>query len=93
MPRARFSFFNSIGALARRELRELVRINPSDRPWELPFAVAMSAGLPLLVGAWLGDISYAALASIGGMAIVYVPRTRLDHRMVSVMAAAFGLIA
>jgi hypothetical protein len=32
MSRARFSFFNSIGALARRELRELVRINPSDRP-------------------------------------------------------------
>ncbi len=93
MPRTRLSFFAFIGALARRELRDLVRINPSDRPWELPFAVAMAAGLPLLVGAWFGDISYAALASIGGMTIVYVPRTTLDHRMVTVMAVAFGLIA
>jgi hypothetical protein len=93
MPRTRLSLFAFIGALARRELRELVRIKPSDRPWELPFAVAMAAGLPLLVGAWFGNISYAALASIGGMTIVYVPRTTLDHRMVTVMAAAFGMIA
>lgn len=82
-----------IGDLARREWREFITINPSDRPWQLPLAVAVAAGMPMLLGAWLGNMSYAALASIGAMTIVYIPRTRLDHRMVTMMAAAFGMIA
>ena len=93
MSPARFSLLTSIGALARREWRELVHVNSSDRPWELPFAVAMAAGLPLLLGVWLGEISYGALASIGAMTIVYIPRTTLPRRMVTVMAAAFAMIA
>ncbi len=86
----------SIGAMARREFRELVTIHPSDRPWQLPFAVAVAAGLPMLLGAWFGEMShmsYAALASVGAMAIVHVPSTRLDHRMAVMMAVAFAMIA
>jgi hypothetical protein len=93
MPRRKRSLFTSIGIIARRELRELTRISPSERPWELPLAVAMAAGLPLLLGAWWGEMSYGALASIGAMTIVYIPRTTLAHRMVTVMAAAFAMIA
>jgi len=93
MPQAKPSSRSSLGAAARRELHELIAINPSDRPWELPFAVAMAAGLPMLLGAWFGDMVHGALASIGAMVIVYVPRTRLEHRMVTVMAAAFAMIA
>jgi len=83
----------TVAGMIRRELRELVTIKPSDRPWELPFAVAMAAGLPMVLGAWFGAINHAALASIGAMAIVYLPRTRLDHRMATLMAAAFAMIA
>lgn len=86
-------YLASISAVVRRELRELVRINPSDRPWELPFAVAVAIGLPMLLGAWLGGMNHAAIAAIGAMAILYLPRTPLDHRMVTVMAAGFALIA
>jgi uncharacterized membrane protein YccC len=93
MPRPTPSRLASIGTLARRELHELITINPSDRPWELPFAVAIAAGLPMLLGAWFGKISDAGLASVGAMTIVYVPRTRLDHRMATVMAAAFAMIS
>jgi len=93
MSRTKPSCRASIGALARREWHELVTINPSDRPWQLPFAVAMAAGLPMLLGAWLGDMRLAALASIGAMTIIYVPRTRLDHRMTTLMAVGFGMIA
>lgn len=93
MPQPKSSRLDSIGAIARREWREFITINPSDRPWELPFAVAVAAGLPMLLGASFGEMSYAALASIGAMTIVYLPRTGLDHRMATIMAAAFAMIA
>lgn len=93
MPQPKPSRFTSVGTIARRELHELITINPSDRPWELPLAVAVAAGLPMLLGAWFDEMSYAALASIGAMTIVYVPHTRLDHRMATIMAAAFAMIA
>lgn len=83
--------FGPISAIIRRELRELVTVKPSDRPWELPFAVAMAVGLPMIIGVWFGAMREAALASIGAMTIIYIPRTRLDHRMVTLMAAAFGM--
>ena len=47
----------------------------------------------MFVAAWFGEVGYGALASIGAMTILYVPRTRLDHRMISVMTAAFAMIA
>ena len=93
MPQSKSSRLARIGAIGRRELHELITINPSDRPWEFPFAVAVAAGLPMLLGAWFGEMSYAALASVGAMTIVYVPRTRLDLRMATMMAAAFAMIA
>ncbi|MGE8589048.1 MAG: hypothetical protein ACN6OD_06565 [Alcaligenes sp.] len=31
--------------------RELIRVNTSDRRWEMPLAAALSSGLPLMVGA------------------------------------------
>lgn len=55
--------------------------------------MAVAAGLPMLVGAWFDQVAYASLASIGAMTILHVPRTRLDHRMVTMMAAAFAMIA
>ncbi|HWJ68875.1 MAG TPA: FUSC family protein [Sphingobium sp.] len=83
----------SLRAIVRRELRDLITVKRSDRPWELPFAVAMAVGLPMVIGAWLGELREAALASIGAMTMIYIPRTRLDHRMVTLMAAAFGMTA
>jgi hypothetical protein len=87
------TYLGFIGALLRREWRDLVTIHTSDRPWEMPFAVAVAAGSPMLLGAGLGQMGYASLASIGAMTIVYLPRTRLDHRMITVAVAAVGMIA
>jgi len=81
------------GAIIRRELREFVTVRRSDRPWQLPFAVAVAVGLPMAAGVWFSEMREAALGSIGAMTILYIPRTRLDHRMASLMAAAFGMTA
>ncbi len=75
------------------EARHLVRINPSDRPWQMPFAAGLSAGLPLLVGALFNRMDYGVVSSLAGMVFLYLPGTALQHRMVWVMACAFGMVS
>ena len=50
-------------------------------------------GLPLFVGAYFGHLEYGLISSLGGLAFLYLPDTPMAHRMVSLMAAAFGMIA
>ncbi len=82
-----------LGALVRRELALLMHIQPSDRHWSMPFAAALSSGAPLLVGAYFGHIGDGLVSSLGGMVFLYLPGTSLQHRMVWLMACAFGLVA
>lgn len=79
--------------LLKREYAEYFKPNTSDRPWQLPFAIAMASGLPMMLGAWLGNLAAGTVASIGAMTIVYLPRTRLDLRMATVMAVSCAMIA
>ncbi|MCB5423855.1 FUSC family protein [Altererythrobacter sp. CC-YST694] len=83
----------SFPSLLRREIADVFAGRESDRPWQLPFAIALAAGLPVLVGALIGQTGFGAIASIGAMTIVYLPRTRLDLRMVAVMSAACAMMA
>ena len=79
--------------LLRHELAQLAVIRPSTRPWQMPFAAALAAGLPLFVGAWFGHMEYGLISSLGGMVFLYLPDTPLQHRMVWLMACAFGMVA
>jgi len=79
--------------LVRAELSHLLTVNPSDRMWQMPFAAALATGLPLLVGAYFGHMEYGLVSSLGGLVFLYLPATPLHHRMVSLMASAFGLTA
>lgn len=79
--------------VVRDELRQLVAIKPSDRPWQMPFAAALANGLPLFVGAFFGHMEYGLISSLGGLVFLYLPDSPMAHRMVSLMAAAFGMIA
>jgi hypothetical protein len=78
--------------MARAELRALVTINPSDRPWQMPLAAAIASGAPMLIAAQFGLMAQGVIASIGGLAFLYLPRTPLHHRMVTMMACSFGMI-
>jgi uncharacterized membrane protein YccC len=68
-------------------------IRASDRMWQMPFAAALATGLPLLIGAYFDHLAYGLVSSLGGLVFLYLPSTPLYHRMVSVMACAFGMAA
>lgn len=80
-------------SVLRREMRHLLSINPSDRRWPMPFCAALATGLPLFVGAWFNHLDYGLVSSLGGLVFLYTPNTPLSHRMVALMASAFGLCA
>lgn len=80
-------------AVLSEELRHLSTVQASDRAWQMPFAAALSSGLPLLAGAALGRLGDALVASIGGLVFLYLPGTALARRMVALMACAFGMLA
>lgn len=89
---ARFSRWSGkFQALMREELRHLTTVHTSDRVWQMPFAAALATGLPLLVGAYFDRLDYGLVSSLGGLVFLYLPGTPLYHRMVSVMACAFGM--
>jgi uncharacterized membrane protein YccC len=77
----------------RQELASLTAINRSDRRWPMPFAAALSSGLPLLVGAYFGHLDYGLISSLGGLVFLYLPETPMYHRMVVLLACAFAMIA
>jgi uncharacterized membrane protein YccC len=80
-------------ALLQEEFRQLITVRPSDRPWQMPFAAALASGLPLFVGAYFDRMDYGLVSSLGGLVFLYLPETPLYHRMVSLMACAFGMTA
>ena len=77
----------------RTELLHLAAISASDRRWQMPFCAALASGLPLLIGAYFDHLEYGLVSSLGGLVFLYTPATPMSHRMVSLMAAAFGMSA
>ena len=77
----------------RSEWHQLTTVKASDRRWQMPFGAALACGVPLMVGAWFGRLDYGLISSLGGLVFVYMPRTPLHHRMVWLMACAFGMTA
>lgn len=75
------------------EVRQLTTIQASDRPWQMPFAAALASGLPLLIGAWFGRLDNGLVSTLGGLVFLYLTGTPLSHRMVSLLACAFGMVA
>lgn len=89
----KFAHPRRILALLREEWRQLTTIRASDRPWQMPFAAALASGLPLLIGAWFDRMDHGLVSSLGGLVFLYLPETPMSHRMVSLMASAFGMTA
>lgn len=71
----------------------LIAINKTERVWELPFGAALSTAVPLLIGAYLGQMQYAMVVGLGALAFLYTTHTPIYHRMLVLMAASFGLIS
>lgn len=89
----RWDGWHQLLAWMQTEWRHLTTINASDRRWPMPFAAALASGLPLLVGAYFNHMDYGLTSSLGGLVFLYLPATPLSHRMVMLMACAFGMTA
>lgn len=79
--------------IARQELGHLIRPTPANRPWQLPVAAALSAGIPLLVGSATGQMKLGLVGSLAGLVLLYLPATPLPHRMSRVMSCSFAMTA
>jgi len=86
-------WFTQFKALLQAEMQHLLAFNRSDRRWPMPFCAALANGLPLLIGAWFDHLDYGLVSSLGGLVFLYTPNTPLSHRLVSLMASAFGMSA
>ena len=82
-----------IKAWLHSERVQLTTMNPSNRRWQMPVAAALASGLPLFIGAYFDHMDYGLISSLGGLVFLYLPNTPLSHRMMWVMACAFGMAA
>ena len=80
-------------ALLRHEWAQLITIQRSDRPLEHPLFAALASGLPVAIGVWAGHMDWGLVGSLGGLVFLYTPDTQMSHRMVLLMACAFGVAA
>lgn len=79
--------------LIRAEVRHLTTINASSRAWQLPVGATLASGLPLLIGAFAGQMALGLVGSLGGLVFLYLPNTPLRHRMARITACSIGLAA
>ena len=77
----------------RHDWAQLTTLQHSDRPFEHPVFAALATGLPVAVGVWFGHMAWGLVSSLGGMVFLYTPSTPMYHRMVLLMACAFGMAA
>jgi len=80
-------------AQLHHEWAQLTTLQRSDRPLEHPLFAALATGLPVAVGVWFGHMGWGLVSSLGGLIFLYTPNTPMYHRMVLLMACAFGMAA
>ncbi|MEI7608858.1 MAG: FUSC family protein [Rhodospirillaceae bacterium] len=86
-----WKIWNTIKETVLTEFWYLVTFNASNRHWAMPFCAALATGLPLFIGMYFGYLNYGLVSSLGGIVFLYTPATPLHHRMVVLMACAFGM--
>lgn len=78
--------------IVRRDISQFFRLKESDRPWHIALIAAISTGLSLASGYYMGRMEYGTLACMGCLVILYLPNTPLAHRMMTMLACSFGFI-
>lgn len=81
-----------ITRIAKEELRLLFQLKKTERLWHIPLLASLCTGVPLLLGYFGGRLDYGVLACIGGLVILYMPSTDIEHRMLTLLLCAFGFI-
>jgi len=76
----------------KREVKLLFQLKQTERLWHIPVLASLCTGLPLMIGYSIDRLDYGILACLGGLVILYLPSTKLDNRMVTLLLCAFGFI-
>jgi uncharacterized membrane protein YccC len=82
---------NQARAFLADQWAELSHIQPSPRPWQMPFTAGLTTALPLLIGWWLGHEAEGGAAALGTMVFAYLTPSDLTRRLITLMACAFGI--
>lgn len=76
-----------------QDINSLLALNTPTRPWHIALIATIGMAIPAVIGVLLGDVSNAILACVGTMVILYIPRTSIPHRMVTLAVCSFGITA
>ncbi|MCA6059523.1 FUSC family protein [Thalassolituus sp. ST750PaO-4] len=77
-------------SIIKQEMRALLHLNPTTRPWHLPLLVACCSALPALAGVLYGDIKSGILGCVGALVILYLPAAGLRRRLLTLLACSLG---
>lgn len=75
-----------------KNIKSLFVMNKPSRPWHVALVATIGMAIPALLGVYLGQMANAILACVGSMVILYIPRTSIPHRMVTLAVCSFGLV-
>ncbi|PAC32361.1 FUSC family protein [Flectobacillus sp. BAB-3569] len=78
--------------LLQTELKSLVELKHSERPWHMPLIAAFCASIALFSGLYLGQLSNGLLVCLGGHVILYMPSLPLTNRMITMIVCSFGMV-
>lgn len=73
--------------------RSLLALNETTRPWHIPLLASFCVGIPALVGTYSGHLDLGILGCVGALVILYMPRTSIAHRMMTLAVCSFGFSA
>ena len=72
------------------EIRQLLVWNTPSRSWHIAFIVSLCMGIPVFAGAYFGKQDFGILVGMGTLVILYLPKTSIAHRMLTLVACSFG---
>ena len=76
----------------QKEIKSLFVFNKPSRPWHVALVATIGIAIPALVGVYVEHMANAILACVGTMVILYIPRTSIPHRMVTLAVCSFGIV-
>jgi len=77
----------------QQEIKTLFVLNKPSRPWHVALVATIGMAIPALLGVYFQQMANAILACVGTMVILYIPRTSVPHRMVTLAVCSFGIVA
>lgn len=74
------------------ELKRSLTLKKSNRTWQLPLAASLSCAIPLILFTSFGHLDYGLIASLGGLAYLYLPEEGCASSLKRVFNCSIGII-